>query len=212
VAGYDLMRLLCGSWGSLALITEVTLRVQPIRPAHAGLLLTGALADLERFRAALLLSTLTPERCDWQCSGNGSWALRLVLSSVSDQAVQDQLNRIQSLADRAWAASRSQTMRIATRCGDAVPQAIPGTAPRAPGSKHASTDHQRGHGLTQGLVLGAGSRSRLRRWLVQRRRTGLPNRSPTPPSGIPRGTADGAGANQRSTIGGLEGYTSSAGD
>ena len=98
VAGYDLMRLLCGSWGSLALITEVTLRVQPIRPAHAGLLLTGELANLERFRAALLLSTLTPERCDWQCPGDGSWALRLVLSSVSDQAVLDQLTRIQALA------------------------------------------------------------------------------------------------------------------
>ena len=98
VAGYDLMRLLCGSWGSLALITEVTLRVQPIRPAHAGLLVTGELADLERFRTALLLSTLTPERCDWQCPGDGSWALRLVLSSVSDQAVLDQLTRIQALA------------------------------------------------------------------------------------------------------------------
>ena len=98
VAGYDLMRLLCGSWGSLALITEVTLRVQPIRPAHAGLLVTGELADLERFRTALLLSTLTPERCDWQCPADGQWALRLVLSSVSDQAVQDQLNRLQSLA------------------------------------------------------------------------------------------------------------------
>ena len=98
VAGYDLMRLLCGSWGSLAIITEVTLRVQPIRPAHAGLLVTGEMADLERFRAALLLSTLTPERCDWQCPGDGSWALQLMLSSVSDQAVQDQLNRIQSIA------------------------------------------------------------------------------------------------------------------
>ena len=98
VAGYDLMRLLCGSWGSLAMITEVTLRVQPIRPTHAGLLVTGELANLEGFRAALLLSTLTPERCDWQCPGDGSWALRLVLSSVSDQAVLDQLTRIQALA------------------------------------------------------------------------------------------------------------------
>ena len=98
VAGYDLMRLLCGSWGSLALITDITLRVQPIRPAHAALLLTGDLSHLESFRAALLLSTLTPERCDWSHPGDGAWALRLVLSSVSDQAVQDQLNRIQALA------------------------------------------------------------------------------------------------------------------
>ena len=98
VAGYDLMRLLCGSWGSLALITDITLRVQPIRPAHAALLLSGDLSHLESFRAALLLSTLTPERCDWSNPGDGAWALRLVLSSVSDQAVRDQLNRLQSLA------------------------------------------------------------------------------------------------------------------
>jgi glycolate oxidase FAD binding subunit len=32
VAGYDLMRLLTGSWGSLALITAVTLRTQPQPP------------------------------------------------------------------------------------------------------------------------------------------------------------------------------------
>jgi glycolate oxidase FAD binding subunit len=92
------MRLLCGSWGSLALITDVTLRVQPIRPAHAALLLTGDLSHLESFRAALLLSTLTPERCDWSNPGDGAWSLQLVLSSVSDQAVLDQLNRLQSLA------------------------------------------------------------------------------------------------------------------
>ena len=33
VAGYDLMRLLTGSWGSLALITQLTLRTQPL-PSH----------------------------------------------------------------------------------------------------------------------------------------------------------------------------------
>ena len=38
VAGYDLMRLLCGSWGSLALITELTLRLQPLRPARSSLI------------------------------------------------------------------------------------------------------------------------------------------------------------------------------
>ena len=99
VAGYDLMRLLCGSWGSLALITELTLRVQPIRPAHATLVLHGDLSSQNGFRAELLRSTLTPERCDWWDDGEGSWTLRLSVSSVSDQAVQDQLSRLASLAD-----------------------------------------------------------------------------------------------------------------
>ena len=98
VAGYDLMKLLCGSWGSLALITELTLRVQPIRPAHATLLLHGDLSSQNSFRAELLRSTLTPERCDWQSRGDGHWQLRLLLSSVSDQAVEDQMKRLEAMA------------------------------------------------------------------------------------------------------------------
>ena len=98
VAGYDLMKLLCGSWGSLALITELTLRVQPIRPAHATLLLHGDLSSQNSFRAELLQSTLTPERCDWQSRGDGHWQLGLLLSSVSDQAVEDQMKRLEAIA------------------------------------------------------------------------------------------------------------------
>ena len=98
VAGYDLMKLLCGSWGSLALITEMTLRVQPIRPAHATLVLHGELSCQNDFRAELLRSTLTPERCDWQSQGDGRWQLQLLLSSVSDQAVEDQLIRLEAMA------------------------------------------------------------------------------------------------------------------
>ena len=98
VAGYDLMKLLCGSWGSLALITELTLRVQPIRPAHATLLLHGDLSSQNSFRAELLRSTLTPESCDWQSQADGHWHLRLLLSSVSDQAVADQLRRLEAIA------------------------------------------------------------------------------------------------------------------
>ena len=98
VAGYDLMKLLCGSWGSLALITELTLRVQPIRPAHATLLLHGDLSSQNSFRAELLRSTLTPERCDWQSRGDVHWQLRLLLSSVSDQAVEDQMKRLEAMA------------------------------------------------------------------------------------------------------------------
>ena len=99
VAGYDLMKLLCGSWGSLALITELTLRVQPIRPAHGTLLLHGDLSSQNSFRAELLRSTLTPERCDWQSRGDGHWQLRLLLSSVSDQAVEDQMKRLEAMAE-----------------------------------------------------------------------------------------------------------------
>ena len=37
VAGYDLVRLLTGSWGSLAILTEMTLRTHPLPAAGATL-------------------------------------------------------------------------------------------------------------------------------------------------------------------------------
>ena len=98
VAGYDLMRLLCGSWGSLALISELTLRVQPIRPARALLQLHGNLPQLEAWRAAVVASTLTPELLQWQSSPDQPLSLQVGIASVSDAAVDDQLNRLEALA------------------------------------------------------------------------------------------------------------------
>jgi glycolate oxidase FAD binding subunit len=108
VAGYDLMRLLCGSWGSLALITDVTLRLQPIRPHQAALALHGTLSDLERCRAELVRSTLTPERCDWQGSVEEGWQLQIMVSSVSDAAVDEQLQRLEQLGQNHGLTSEQQ--------------------------------------------------------------------------------------------------------
>ena len=99
VAGYDLMRLLCGSWGSLALISELTLRVQPIRPARALLVIKGPLEALEAWRADVVASTLTPELLNWQCGPEQPLRIQVGIASVSDAAVEDQLNRLRALAE-----------------------------------------------------------------------------------------------------------------
>ncbi len=94
VAGYDLMRLLCGSWGSLALITELTLRTYPLPRHRGGLLVQGSLAALEQLRRRCLASALMPQRLDWwspALAGNGQAALLLSLASVSSAAITDQL-------------------------------------------------------------------------------------------------------------------------
>lgn len=61
VAGYDLSRLLCGSYGSLAIITSATFKLAPIPPASISIL---SRADDVRKLAALALdigaSALTP--------------------------------------------------------------------------------------------------------------------------------------------------------
>ena len=65
VAGYDLMKLFIGSYGSLGFITQMTLRLYPRPPVSQTLLLTateqGALARLVQ---ALLTSGLTPTMAD----------------------------------------------------------------------------------------------------------------------------------------------------
>jgi glycolate oxidase FAD binding subunit len=106
VAGYDLMRLFCGSWGSLGLITDVTLRTAPLPPERLGVLLQGPLAELEVLRAWLLRSSLTPELIDWYsatlaASGSGEAlpGLLLSLASVSTEALQDQAGEIRAQAD-----------------------------------------------------------------------------------------------------------------
>jgi glycolate oxidase FAD binding subunit len=64
VAGYDLMKLLTGSFGSLGIITELTLRLYPQPETAQTLLILGEQADLSSILQRLLSSTLTPAAVD----------------------------------------------------------------------------------------------------------------------------------------------------
>lgn len=64
VAGYDLMKLFTGSYGTLGMITQVTLRVYPLPEASHTMILSGddnAIAEATR---VLLGSALTPTHAD----------------------------------------------------------------------------------------------------------------------------------------------------
>jgi glycolate oxidase FAD binding subunit len=103
VAGYDLMRLFTGSWGSLGLITELTLRTFPHPPQRRGLLLQGDLSSLESLRRQALAAALLPQRLDWWSTAmaGGQPALLLSLVSVSAEAIGDQLTQHCQAAERA---------------------------------------------------------------------------------------------------------------
>jgi len=62
VAGYDLMKLLTGAWGTLGCVTQVTLRLYPLPPVTRSFLVQGE--DLACIRQRLLDSALQPTACD----------------------------------------------------------------------------------------------------------------------------------------------------
>ena len=64
VAGYDLMKLFTGSYGTLGIISQVTLRLYPLPEASATIALTGENSAISSATQALLQSTLTPTAAD----------------------------------------------------------------------------------------------------------------------------------------------------
>ncbi len=106
VAGYDLMRLFCGSWGSLGLITAVHLRTQPLPPRRRGLRAAGEAAALAELARTVLGSTLAPERIDWWSAPLAAAAglepelqLQLQLASVDEAALDEQIAALRARTD-----------------------------------------------------------------------------------------------------------------
>ncbi len=64
VAGYDLMKLFTGSYGTLGILTEVTFRLYPIQEATGTVVLTGEKEAIESATKTLLASALTPTAVD----------------------------------------------------------------------------------------------------------------------------------------------------
>lgn len=65
VAGYDLMKLHTGAYGSLGAIAAVTLRTYPIPETWQTVVVLGELDALDRLARTLRRSTLTPIAADW---------------------------------------------------------------------------------------------------------------------------------------------------
>ncbi len=64
VAGYDLMKLFAGSYGTLGIITQVTFRVYPLPEASITAVLTGSAGAIAQTLTTLRASALTPTAAD----------------------------------------------------------------------------------------------------------------------------------------------------
>jgi glycolate oxidase FAD binding subunit len=100
VAGYDLMKLLTGSYGTLGIITQATVRVYPLAEASQTVILSGEADAIAQAMQTLLLSALTPTCLDLLSASvisglQGATGMGLAIRFQTIQSsVQEQVKRV----------------------------------------------------------------------------------------------------------------------
>jgi glycolate oxidase FAD binding subunit len=119
VAGYDLGKLLCGSFGTLGVIAEVVLRVHPLPPASRTVTVPCDAAEAVKHTGRVLEARLEPAALEW-CDGELLALYEGVESSVELRAAATPGGTTLSAADAeaAWRrVAAVQEHDLAVRCG-----------------------------------------------------------------------------------------------
>jgi len=100
VAGYDMCKLFTGSLGTLAIITEITMRVAPIPACSATVIATGTLTSASECAIHLSRTNLLPTAI-YLCNtaGTASWQLLVSFDGFAE-TVARQINALTELTQR----------------------------------------------------------------------------------------------------------------
>ena len=103
VAGYDLMKLMTGSFGTLGILTQLTFRTYPLREVSRTVVLAGNAEAIQVLTAEIRLSSLTPVAIDIlspkllpECETE-HYGLALQFQSI-EAGVAEQVDRLQVIA------------------------------------------------------------------------------------------------------------------
>ena len=105
VAGYDLMKLLIGSYGTLGIISQVTLRTYPIPQASQTVAITGKSEKIDKAIKLLKNSGLTPTAADLISSSVAkkldiaNKTTLLVSFQTIPESIKDQIVQISTMMD-----------------------------------------------------------------------------------------------------------------
>ncbi|BCB81023.1 FAD-binding oxidoreductase [Phytohabitans flavus] len=119
VAGYDLGKLLCGSFGTLGVIAEVVLRAHPLPPASRTVSILCDAAEAVTHTGLVLEARLEPAALEW-CDGELLALYEGVESSVERRATATPGGTTLSVADAeaAWRRVTAVSDRdLVVRCG-----------------------------------------------------------------------------------------------
>jgi glycolate oxidase FAD binding subunit len=92
VAGFDVSKLVHGSYGTLGVVVEVVLRLHPVPSAVGTVVVEADLAEAARLAREVLASQLEPTAVEWLSSGR-----LLVRIDSTEEALTARLERLQAL-------------------------------------------------------------------------------------------------------------------
>ncbi|MGQ0576151.1 MAG: FAD-binding oxidoreductase [Pseudonocardia sp.] len=133
VAGYDLAKLLHGSYGTLAVLAEVVLRLHPVPRATSTVTLPCALDEADGHAGRVLASPLEPMALEWCSAGPGTAAGQLLVRlEGTPDALPGRIERLRALLGA-----------TATATAPAAPAAPAAAAPAEPAPAEPDERHSR---------------------------------------------------------------------